>query len=171
MLSVLLLLAASYDSALAVLPEADARAVRASLAKKDEEGALRILDSHCLIEVTINPESRVKAVRGKRSATLVLGKPSFVLVRVQNDGGVTHPLGVASPEAIIPGTKDAGRWVELSFPDAKGLTGRDVEYRVLRLLPQQAGKREAVLAFDVGQGTQDLGFRAEVPVLFAVASK
>ena len=32
----------------------------------------------------------------------------------------------------------------------------------------EAGRREATIAFDVGQGTQDLGFRAEVPVLFTV---
>ena len=32
----------------------------------------------------------------------------------------------------------------------------------------QAGKREAVISFDVGQGTQDLGFRSEVPVLFDI---
>jgi len=39
---------------------------------------------------------------------------------------------------------------------------------VLRLRASAAGKREATLKFDVGQGTQDLGFRAEVPVLFTV---
>ena len=32
----------------------------------------------------------------------------------------------------------------------------------------EAGKREATLGFDVGQGTQDLGFRGECPVLFDV---
>src|SRR5262249_51702278 len=32
----------------------------------------------------------------------------------------------------------------------------------------EAGKREVVLGFDVGQGTQDLGFRAEVPILFTI---
>src|SRR5437764_609027 len=32
----------------------------------------------------------------------------------------------------------------------------------------EAGKREATLGFDVGQGTQDLGFRGEAPVLFDV---
>jgi hypothetical protein len=38
----------------------------------------------------------------------------------------------------------------------------------VRLAAHEAGKREATLKFDVGQGTQDLGFRAEVPVLFTV---
>jgi hypothetical protein len=39
---------------------------------------------------------------------------------------------------------------------------------ILRLRSSEAGKREATLQFDVGQGTQDLGFRAEVPILFTV---
>ena len=34
------------------------------------------------------------------------------------------------------------------------------------LYSRDAGKREAKLAFDVGQGTQDLGFRNEVAILF-----
>src|SRR5690606_37536498 len=33
---------------------------------------------------------------------------------------------------------------------------------------REAGKREATVSFDIGQGTQDLGFRAEAPVLFEV---
>src|SRR5205823_8870547 len=32
--------------------------------------------------------------------------------------------------------------------------------------PSQAGTREATITFDIGQGTQDIGFRAELPVLF-----
>src|SRR5262249_45925301 len=32
----------------------------------------------------------------------------------------------------------------------------------------EAGKREATIGFDVGQGTQDLGFRGEAPVLFDI---
>ena len=50
----------------------------------------------------------------------------------------------------------------------KTLSGQPVEYVLLRLTARQAGKREATLMFDVGQGTQDLGFRNEVPILFTV---
>src|SRR5262249_55953249 len=46
------------------------------------------------------------------------------------------------------------------------LSGLKVEYALALLYSSQAGKREAVIGFDVGQGTQDLGFRGEVPVLF-----
>ena len=37
---------------------------------------------------------------------------------------------------------------------------------MLELYSRDTGKREAKLAFDVGQGTQDLGFRNELNVLF-----
>jgi hypothetical protein len=42
---------------------------------------------------------------------------------------------------------------------------------VLRLTAREGGKREATFRFDVGQGTQDLGFRGEVPVLFTVRAR
>jgi hypothetical protein len=37
---------------------------------------------------------------------------------------------------------------------------------VVSLATRERGWREATVAFDVGQGTQDLGFRSEVPILF-----
>ena len=46
------------------------------------------------------------------------------------------------------------------------LSGLGVEYRVLSVYSRDAGQREAKLTFDVGQGTQDLGFRSEIDILF-----
>jgi len=64
----------------------------------------------------------------------------------------------------------ADRWLDLqmfdSQPLTKSLTGFPLEYRIVQLYSRDAGSREATLAFNVGQGTQDLGFRNEVPVLF-----
>ena len=51
---------------------------------------------------------------------------------------------------------------------ANPLGGQKLEYAVLTLRAEESGKREATLKFDAGQGTQDLGFRAEVPILFRV---
>ncbi len=48
------------------------------------------------------------------------------------------------------------------------LSGLDLEYRVLQIYAKEAGKREGKLTFDVGQGSQDLGFRSEVDILFTV---
>jgi hypothetical protein len=132
----------------------------------------KALDAHCLIGVTINPESRVKATAGPASAKLPLSGEVVMLVKVHNQAGVTNALKVTGPQLLAPGQSGEGRWLEASIdpvaPLGKTLTGHRVEYVLLRLKAREVGKREATLRFDVGQGTQDLGFRAEVPVLFTV---
>jgi hypothetical protein len=64
------------------------------------------------------------------------------------------------------------RWMDIQMfnkqPLKVHLSGLELEYRVLQLYAKQAGKREAKLAFDVGQGSQDLGFRNEVDILFTI---
>jgi hypothetical protein len=96
----------------------------------------------------------------------------LVLIKVHNDGGVTHQLRVRGPEIVRPGKRDAERWLRATLvpqaPFGEKLSGRRLEYRLLRLQPRESGKREATFQFDVGQGTQDLGFRAEVPILFSI---
>jgi hypothetical protein len=42
------------------------------------------------------------------------------------------------------------------------------QYSLALIYSHEAGRREATLGFDIGQGTQDLGFRGEVPILFDV---
>ncbi|MGL4554766.1 MAG: hypothetical protein ACRC33_26675 [Gemmataceae bacterium] len=156
------------DHPAAVTPDG-AAAVRAALKAGDVTKAQTLIDAHCLFGVHVNPESRVKAVRGGRGAALALGKPTLALIRVHNEGGVTHPLAVHSEQAVTPKGGDAERWVGVEVLDGT-LSGRVLEYRVIRLTPRQAGRREATFSFDVGQGTQDLGYRAEVPVLFRVSA-
>ena len=46
------------------------------------------------------------------------------------------------------------------------LSGLEVEYRILQLFSRDAGKREGKLSFNVGQGSQDLGFRSDIDILF-----
>ncbi len=166
------------DKLSAPLPAETVKAVNKLLASEPETPRLEIaaiqklLDRHCLVGVHINPESRVKAARGALRAELVLDRPAYVLVKVHNEAGVTHALSISSDQAIVPGKKGVDRWLEASILNtalfARTLNGQRLEYRVLRLVPHQAGKREATLVFDAGQGTQDLGFRAEVPILFTV---
>lgn len=135
----------------------------------------RVLDARCLALVTINPESRVKAERGPAAADLVEAGWRTFLVKVMNEAGVTAPLNVRSPQAVpLPNSKAEqvrDRWLDISLmvgqPMAARLSGLGVEYRVVSLYSRDAGRREAKLTFDVGQGTQDLGFRSEVDVLFA----
>jgi hypothetical protein len=51
-------------------------------------------------------------------------------------------------------------------PLRKDLSGLPLEYRVIQLYSRDAGSREAKFSFNVGQGTQDLGFRSDVDILF-----
>ncbi|HEY7424620.1 MAG TPA: hypothetical protein VH682_10360 [Gemmataceae bacterium] len=168
----------AFEETKAPLPAETVRAVQALLDRKpdDTEAAARavqkLLDARCLLVVSINPESRVKAMRGPAVPELRQNHETLALIKVHNDGGVTHALRLRGPEIVRPGERDDGRWLQATVVtkapfDAK-LSGRRLEYRLLRLLPRQAGKREATFQFDVGQGTQDLGFRAEVPVLFSI---
>jgi hypothetical protein len=135
-------------------------------------GVQKLLDPHCLLAVNINPESRVKAARGPASVELRQNQETLALIKIHNDGGVTHTLHLSGPEIVGAGEREEGRWLEAKLivdaPFRPKLTGQRLEYRLLRLTPRQAGKREATFQFDVGQGTQDLGFRAEVPILFTI---
>ena len=163
------------------LPVASLQELERLLAAKPAEpeafgrSAQKLLDAHCLIRITINPESRVKVARGPAPAELVRGAPSFVLVKIHNEAGVTHALKVKGPQLIAKGKDDRDRWLEAAVyggpPLSKTLSGQPVQYVLLRLVAHQAGKREATLVFDVGQGTQDLGFRNEVPILFTVRAR
>ncbi len=152
-----------------------------------------VLDRRVLLRVEISPESRVRVTRGRAEATLVEAGWRSFLVKVVNEAGVTAPLRAESPQALpvyargesdIPGgfsldpvptrqitpRQVADRWLELSMfdkpPLSPRLSGLRVEYRVIQLYSRDRGRREALLAVNVGQGSQDIGFRNDVPVLF-----
>lgn len=144
-----------------------------------------ILDPLCLVGVEINPESRVKAAQGPASPRLVQHGWRVFLVKVHNEGGVTAPLvaespnaarlqkpssGSAEPSLSIPPAEVARRWMDVSLfkdrPLRPNLSGLALEYRLLQVYSRDAGPRDAKISFNVGQGTQDLGFRSDVDILF-----
>src|SRR5438552_995396 len=88
----------------AALSEAETRAIRQALETgSGEEAADRVesmLDKHVLVEVNINPESRVKVARGKAPAELMQSGWRAFLVKVVNEGGVTAELRAVSPQAL-----------------------------------------------------------------------
>lgn len=130
------------------------------------------IDGYCLIQVSINPESRVKAARGAAAAVLQAKLDRVFLIKVQNEAGVTDALKMSSPQLESKTTSTTDGWLAADVLSSKllpdQLTGQPVQYVLVRLRARETGKREATLKFDVGQGTQDLGFRAEVPVLFEI---
>ncbi len=134
-----------------------------------------ILDKHCLVGVNINPESRVKVQQGAAAPELVEQGWRAFLVKVHNEAGVTAVLAIDSPNmgqlANTPAARTGRMWLDLQMfnkqPMKAHLSGLELEYRILSVFSKDAGKREGKLLFDVGQGSQDLGFRNEVDILFA----
>ncbi len=145
----------------------------------------RVLDPYVLAIVNINAESRVKVERGTAPAELVQGGSRYFLVKVVNEAGVTSPLVVNSPNngnvyitsngdpapAMVLTEADVrDRWAEISVvstpPLDQKLSGSPVDYQIVEIYSRDAGQRSASIAFSVGQGTQDLGFRNEISVLF-----
>jgi len=146
------------------------------------------LDPLCLIGVDINPESRVKAVPGPAAPRLVQNGWTVFLVKVHNEAGVTAELIAESPNArpvyrqstnsaepkpSVSAADVLQRWCDVSMyrdrPLARTLSGLALEYRVIQIYSRDPGKREAQIGFNVGQGTQELGFRSDVDVLFTSA--
>lgn len=161
---------------------------------RDAAKLQQLLDAEVLFVVNINPEARVKVARGPAAARLQQAGWTPVLVKVVNESGGTQRLRVRSPQA---GPAYAGvaklsmerqkqerlrenentkgvvdRFLEAEMftnrPMAENLSGLRVEYALALLYSAEAGKREATIGFDIGQGTEDLGFRSELPVLFEV---
>ena len=164
------------------LPKAEAAELQKLLAtagggKAQVEAIQKILDKRVLIGIEINPESRVKAQQGPAAARLMEQGWRTFLVKVANQAGITAVLAVDSPNSGQLANTSAGgvgrRWIDHALfnkqPMKPHLSGLEVEYRILQLYSKDAGKREAKLIFDVGQGTQDLGFRSEVDILFTAA--
>ncbi|MGH9406547.1 MAG: CehA/McbA family metallohydrolase [Terriglobia bacterium] len=180
----------------------DRRAINAAFAAADPATAVAraesVLDRYTLVEVTINPESRVDVKRGEARADLVQHGTRLFLIKIVNQAGVTAPLRVESPNSgrvYVPSTGNPSpaqqmtpeevreRWAEISLlsktlsPPAGGkpspperLSGFALEYRILMIYSRDAGERSAKLAFDVGQGTQDIGFLNELTILFKIAA-
>ena len=182
------------------------RALDAAFQEADDAKAAeqiqRVLDAKCLVNVHINPESRVKAARGPAPAELTQHGWRPFLVKVRNDSGTTAELVAVSPNAKAVWADPFGDpppwgvpyqgspsdkfyrqhggaptnltprelWLDLdgytNQPLAGKLSGAKIEYRLLQLYSRDAGQREARLSFNTGQGTQDLGFRSDVDILF-----
>ena len=49
------------------------------------------------------------------------------------------------------------------------LSGLKLEYAILQIYSKDAGQREVEIGFNVGQGTQDIGFRNTINILFNIS--
>ncbi len=173
----------------APLSNEDESIVRRALREIDQDAAIEriqsVLDRHCVAGVHINPESRVKVQEGPAKKELMQQGWRTFLVKVHNEAGITPILKAESPNArpqykrsrgspepkLEISTADvAHRFLDIKMfnnrPLNPGLSGLEAEYRIIQLYSRDVGRREATLAFNVGQGTQDLGFRNSVAILF-----
>jgi hypothetical protein len=173
------------------LSQRDEERIKTTFASQSTEAAVvqaeAILDKYVLAIVTISPESRVDVKRGNTLANLVQDGTRLFLVKVVNQAGVTAPLAVESSNGgpvYIPSTESSKpvhhltsadvreRWADISLfnqpPMEERLSGLSLEYRILAISSRDSGKRAARLSFNVGQGTQDVGFLNEISVLFKI---
>ena len=176
------------------LPDALVAELRKAAKQRDSLEMQSLLDPHVLLVVSLNPEVRVKVARGPAPAKLHQAGFTFHLVKVLNESTVTRQLRIMSPQAgpvysgaaegilarqaqtelktneNIAGATD--RFLELemfaSQPMTRQLSGLPVEYAIAMIYCSESGQLEATIGFDVGAGTQDIGFRGEVPILFDV---
>ena len=169
----------------------DQRRINEALATTDEAAAVRAieatLDKLVLVKVEINAESRVKVSAGAAKPELMESGTRTFLVKVINQAGVTSKLvvespnsgpvyiqsnGSAEPAQVLTPEQARERWADIALfdknPMSERLSGLGLEYRILEIFSLESGQRAAKIGFNVGQGTQDLGFRNETVILFNV---
>jgi hypothetical protein len=147
----------------------------------------KILDPYCLAMVHISPEARVKVLHGPATPTLIQGGWRSFLIKIHNEAGTNAQLNWESPNAqpalhrstgqpnpttenlITPGQL-ANRFLEMRLyrrrPMTTRLSGLNLEYAILQIYTQATGKKEVSLGFHIGQGTQDIGSRNAMAILF-----
>ncbi|MGH9428458.1 MAG: hypothetical protein ACRD2L_19400, partial [Terriglobia bacterium] len=177
----------------APLPAETTNALHSTGRAGDARKIQQLLDRHVLLVVRLNPEARVKVTRGPAPAVLQQSGFTPFLVKVVNESTVTQPLRIASPQSgpvyagvaklsmererqehlrVNENVVRENRFLQVEMfsspPMTSNLSGLKVEYALALIYSSEAGQREAVLTFDIGQGNQDLGFRGEVPILFMI---
>jgi hypothetical protein len=171
----------------APLSDHDAGNLKESIARSNDQVVIgeiqQILDPYCLVGVQINAESRVKVTEGPAQKVLSEQGWRTFLVKVRNEAGINPILKAESPHAQPVSARDLQtdqkrvpldqvrqRFLDIAMfnkqPLKPRLSGLALEYRIIQLFSRDTGLREAHLAFNVGQGTQDIGFRNSVPILF-----
>ena len=156
---------------------ADLKTLRVAMRNTDATesitGIQRILDKYCVAGVKISAESRVKVAEGDANKELVQQGWRTFLVKVSNQAGINPKLVAVSPNAApqfrrsrgakrpkidISAADVAQRFLSIEMFDKQPLkpklSGLELEYRIIQLYSRDVGRREAKLAFNVGQGTQ-----------------
>jgi hypothetical protein len=174
------------------LTASEQKQINDAIGMQDETAAVtalqKVFDGHVLVNIDINPESRVKVEKGEAKPDLVEEGARLFLVKVANLAHVTAELNVVSPNSgnvyipsngqpdppmTLPPQEAKDRWAAISLfqrpPMRRRLSGLGIEYQILEIYSRDAGQRSAKISFNVGQGSQDIGFRNDVTILFNAA--
>lgn len=112
------------------------------------------------------------------------GVTAQLKVESPNSGDVyIQSTGSPQPAMELTPQQAADRWADISLyhlpatswasislyqnpPMLPRLSGLGIEYQVLAIYSRDAGQRSAIIRFNVGQGSQEIGFRNDMTVLF-----
>jgi hypothetical protein len=112
------------------------------------------------------------------------GVTAQLKVESPNSGDVyIQSTGSPEPAMELTPKQAAERWSDISLyplptspyvsislyqkpPMLPRLSGLALEYQILTIYSRDPGQRSAIISFNVGQGTQDIGFRNDMTVLF-----
>jgi hypothetical protein len=116
------------------------------------------------------------------------GVTAQLKVESPNSGDVyIESTGSPEPAMDLTPHQAAERWSDISLyplpaspyvsislyqkpPMLPRLSGLAVEYQIITIYSRDPGQRSAIISFNVGQGTQDIGFRNDMTVLFTARS-
>ena len=139
------------------------------------------------VKVKAGPAKPVLQEQGWRSFLVKVQNEAGVTAELQvespnaaplytRSSGTPDPFGKVDPRKakrranVVQPADVIHRFLDIAMynspPLRKTLSGLELEYRIVQIYSRDAGKREATISFNVGQGTQDIGFRNEVPILF-----
>ena len=149
----------------------------------------KVLDPYCLIGIYIDEEAWLRIQPSSNNPDdrrLVQYAWRTFLVKVHNEGTVTTPLEVTSPQALLPHEitgaspssepKDPdswSRWIALRMvqdPPLDRLSGQLLDYMILQVYSRDAGIRAADLVFRLGGGQVRRGHYADTSLLFYIDS-
>lgn len=149
----------------------------------------KLLDPYCLFGIEINPEARVKIVEGMATPELIQGGWRSFLIKIHNEAAVTTPVQIyssnaepvlfrssfgkkAKEENLLNLGQVEDRFLEMLMytkrPMKSKLSGLGLEYAIVQIYTKSTGQKEANIGFNIGQGTQDIGFRNTVDILFTI---
>jgi hypothetical protein len=139
-----------------------------------------LIDPHILAAVTIQPNMPLEVARGPASVVLQQAGYTPMLVKIINERSATNRLKIVSPESgpvyagVAPLSMQRQQQMALAenpnkvgdktrFLDAEMLTsppmterlsGLKVEYAIALLYSHEAGKRDATIGFQLGDGAE-----------------